>query len=161
MPINAKVNKADFTNIIERLNVLKKPIDRETAKEIGEQVVDEMRDMISKGISPIAGNGRFPRYKDTKKYPRGKKPNTPVNLYLSGEFQDSLTYSVKNSPSGFKTEIFYGGASVNDDKESGHRKGSDGTSKTSRPTIPQGTESFAERIIRIFSKIYRDRINSI
>lgn len=161
MPITTKVNKADFAKILERLNVLKSPIDRATASEIGEEVVAEMRDLISKGISPIAGNGRFPRYKDPKKYPRRQKPNTPVNLKLSGDFQEALTYSVKSSKSGFKTEIFYGGASVEDKKESGHRKGSDGTSRTSRPTIPQGSESFAERIVRIFSRIYRDRVSSI
>jgi len=37
--------------------------DKETLRIVGEGIVDEMRAMISKGISPIEGRGRFPEYK--------------------------------------------------------------------------------------------------
>lgn len=158
MPLKASISAQSIAAIARKLEELKKPIDQDTADEIGQEVVREMKDQISKGISPIKGNGRFPRYKNPDKYPKRKKPNTPVNLYLGGEFQDSLTHESKQSKSGYKTEIFYEG-SDQDDKESGHREGVHGQPK--RPTIPQGTEDFSERIRRVFSKIYRDRINSI
>lgn len=38
-------------------------LDRRVAREIGDTVVDAMLDLISKGISPIEGAGRFPEYK--------------------------------------------------------------------------------------------------
>ena len=158
MPINTKVSVKGFQNLTKMLSELRKPIDRQTADEVGRQSVDEMKDMISKGISPLNSGGRFPGYKNPSKYPKGKKPNTPVNLYLSGDFQNSLTHKVKTSEFGFDTEIFYEGRDE-DAKESGHRDGANGQPK--RPTIPQGSESFAQRVIRVFSSIYKARINKI
>lgn len=38
-------------------------IDRKDKFEVGYAIIDEMRNLISKGVSPIAENGRFPAYK--------------------------------------------------------------------------------------------------
>lgn len=62
----AKVDKRKQINDfilkeIERIN--KEGLSQRALNDIGQGVVKEMKDMISKGISPIEGRGRFPEYK--------------------------------------------------------------------------------------------------
>ncbi len=59
-------------------------------KYVGDMIVDQMKDSIAAGVSPVKGERRFEKYKDPKKYPAGVKPNLPVNLYLSGDMLEAL-----------------------------------------------------------------------
>ena len=150
-------------------------------QEIGDVIVDEMKDLISKGISPIEGKGRFPAYKwaaarkdvvDTvnrftkgqkgkdvralkseakraysNKYPFSvqnefpdKRPR-PVNLFLSGEFMESLKSKVRNG------QLFVGFFEKRSTQfEQGHREGVNGQPK--RPIIPIDDERFSTTIVR-------------
>lgn len=49
--------------LLEELNDVAKSVDRPALEAIGEGIVKEMKAMISRGISPILGAGRFPEYK--------------------------------------------------------------------------------------------------
>jgi hypothetical protein len=156
MAFVGKITGTSLDTIAKRLEGLKKPITRKDAEEVGDGVVTEMKNLITKGVSPIEGNGRFEGYKNPKKYPGKRKPKTPVNLTLSGDFLDALSYSTVQSPSGYGTKIFYQGSKENK-KEEGHREGANGQKK--RPTIPLNGETFAARIQRVFAEIYNKRIN--
>lgn len=151
-----KIKSVDLRAIQSKMEEFKKPIDRKTAESVGETVIEMMKDMISKGISPIAGESRFSPYKNPKKYPGKKKGKRPVNLKLTGEFLDSLTDKAKSSQSGYDTEIgFYD--KLSQDKEKGHREGAGGQPK--RPIIPSSTEKVAVKIEREVLKIYKERLN--
>ena len=119
MTIKAKIDGVKLAALKKKLEMLKSPITKEDASEIGKQVITEMKDQISKGISPILGQGRFPAYKNPDKYPGKRKPKRPVNLKLSGNFLYDLTYREVKSKNGYATEIFYG-SKESDLKESGH-----------------------------------------
>ena len=109
-----------------------KPIDDTTAKRVGIDVIDEMKDLISKGISPIQGDGKFPKYKNPKRYPGNRKPKSPVNLKLTGDFLNELKFRITPESFGKGTELFFG--NDQEKKESGHRDGVNGQPK--RPIMP-------------------------
>lgn len=135
-----------------------KPIDRDTAKLIGTTTIKLMRELIASGNSPIYGKGKFPKYKDPKRYPGKKKSHEPVNLYLSGDFLKSLDYKLIPDKIGFKTKVGY----FEDDqlvKEQGHRKGTNKQPK--RPTIPKGKEEYVKAIRSAVVEIYQKRINKL
>lgn len=138
---------------IARMESLRNPLTREEASKMGTRMVMVMKDLISKGISPIRGKGKFPRYKNPDKYPGDRKNHSPVNLKLSGDFLNNLLSKVVTlGPNKFAVEIGY----RDDDqaiKERGHREGANGQPK--RPTIPnpKGREQFAESIADEYRKI--------
>jgi hypothetical protein len=147
-----KVSREGIFSVNKKLESIAK-VEKETAREVGEAVVKEMLDQIGKGVSPIRGEGRFPRYKNPKKYPADQKPKSPVNLKLTGQMLDSLKFSVYSTRTGFGTEIQYSNQEAKL-KEKGHRDGANGQPK--RPTIPLKSlgETFSARIIRLIRDIY-------
>jgi len=152
--VNLEINLS--RQLEELLKNKKDVIDRATADEVGKQVVEEMKNVISSGISPIEGVGKFPQYKNPKRYPGNKKSRTPVNLSLTGAFQDALTYKSVDADSGKATEIFYKG-NKEEIKERGHREGANGQPK--RPTLPADSgQNFSARIRLIYTNLIRDRI---
>lgn len=157
--LKVKINSSQFKRFREKLEALSKPIDRATASRVGKEVVAEMRDMMSKGISTIEGEGRFPAYKNPKRYPGKQKPKTPVSLKLTGAMQRGLKYTVSASAAGFATEIYYSAEEAV--KEQGHRDGANTQPK--RPTIPLRAEGedYAQRIKKVIADIYKERLKSI
>jgi len=132
---------------------------RTDLSKLGNLVVGEMKSMISKGISPIRGEGRFPRYKFQgvpgkypatvkKKFPT--KKDRPVNLKLSGKMLKALVFKLKTGarmPT-LRIGYFVKQAIV---KESGHRDGVN--DQPMRATIPiDGKEEFAVRIQRVIDR---------
>ena len=65
---------------------------KRTKERVGNQVINDMKASLAKGISPVRGERRFPAYKDPKRYPRDLKPRRPVNLYLSGDMLAALKF---------------------------------------------------------------------
>lgn len=143
--------------------LLQSPINQETARNLGKDVVDEIRDLTAKGISSVRGgvaNNRMPGYKNPERYPGKRKSPRPVNLRLTGEMMRALTYKIAQDIAGYKTTIYYKD-DLSDKKESGHREGVNGQPK--RPTLPITAkgEDFASRIMRIINNYYRARIREI
>lgn len=132
-----------------------KPIDEKTAKRVGIDVIEEMKSLISKGISPIQGNGKFPKYKNPARYPGKRKPRSPVNLKLTGKFLNALSHRITQEDFGKGTELFF--ADKQDKKERGHREGANG--QPERPIMPSVKgEKFTKIIRDLYTELYRERI---
>lgn len=130
-----------------------KRVNLRVSKQTANLILDMMKEMISRGSSPIAGNGRFPAYKNRKKYPGKQKPATPVNLYLTGKFLSQLVAQVSpvrgNIRIGFNSK--YGKT-----LEQGHREGAKG--QPSRPIIPEENERLAKPIRAAILELYTNAV---
>lgn len=156
-------NKAVTNAIATKFkNIEKKLLPIGDAKIIGAELVTAMKQLITRGISPIKSVGRFPAYKNPKDgYPStapkkyGKK-NTPVNLTLTGDQLRDLSFQVK----GNGIEIGYSEKQAID-KEQGHRDGVNGQPK--RPTLPKTSqgEEFAQTLQNIYLRGIRKNIKNI
>lgn len=169
MPINISMNGAVVKKLMGKIENATKFFTADDAAKMGDEVVITMKEMISKGISPIREVGRFPAYKHQRvkgKYPANQQKNypdkkqRPVNLLLSGDFLNALSSRIiKSGTKGkFPVEVGYlsgkrDGVSAST-KEQGHREGVNGQPK--RPTIPQGDEQFAAKIQKIIFGAYRE-----
>jgi hypothetical protein len=147
---------------------------------IGDEVIKIMKDQISKGLSPIDGNGRFPGYKAVDGFNRAKsaargkgrkasaavkkkgypysvmhkypgKKVRPVNLLLSGRFLDALECIASNSG---VTIGFW--RKPYSDYERGHREGAN--TQPERPIIPQGDETFTRNVYQRLLDTVRQRV---
>lgn len=165
LSIKARIDTKVLANVRQKLEQIKDPMRAKDAKALGAIVIAGMKDLISKGISPIAGMGRFPAYKNPrmgypstvrKEYP--SKRNTPVNLYLSGDFIAALNAQVQTIGSAARTIVGYFD-SKEAKKEKGHREGANTQPK--RPTIPSGSETFAQRIQVEILKFTRETLDRI
>lgn len=149
--------------IKNKLDKLGRGLTRDEADTVGRNAVEKMKEMISKGLSPVRGGDtrpRFPKYLNPKRYPGKKKPASPVNLQLTGAFLKNLGYKVVQRAKGWGAEIGY------DDpeqivKEQGHREMANG--QPHRPTIPMQSEgeAFARSVedsyLRIILGAFRRR----
>jgi hypothetical protein len=164
MKFTARIDRAAAEAIQKKLADLPNALTKEDARQMGEDTVDEMKKSIAVGTSPIQGNGKFPAYKNPKKYPGGVKKRfpgkreRPVNLYLSGEFLDALISKVVKTRFGYGASVGYEGSKQNK-KEQGHREGANG--QPERPTIPQGGELFTTRIQKILRDAMLEAIDRI
>lgn len=132
-----------------------KPIDEITAKKVAIDVIKKMKSLIRRGESPIDGNGKFPKYKNPKRYPGKLKPKTPVNLKLTGKFLDSLRSRHKPNRYGIGTELYF--PAKQELKEQGHREGANG--QPERPILPSVKgEKFTKDIRDLYTELYRERI---
>ena len=153
------IDSKDLSKVIEEVNEyvakIGENISAADRMKLGASAMKEMKDLVSKGISPVLEAGRFPGYLKPEKYPgRGKnykkgKRNRPINLKLSGDFMGSLENWIGptgNPTIGFKNEL-------SKKKEEGHRKGSSKKHPeiTKRPVIPNKNENFALRITKVIS----------
>jgi hypothetical protein len=159
-----KIDTKTLQAFSEKVGKIRNPFSKDEADKLGKAVVEEMKDMISKGTSPIAGYGRFPGYLhagEKGKYPEKarrdypSKRSRPVNLYLSGDQMRSLTSKPFARGKGWGVEVGYWD-SLSKKKEEGHRVGVNG--QPSRPTIPQAGERFAQRILTICYEHLRNSI---
>lgn len=74
-----KFNPGDLANIARKISV------SDMEREFQFIIDREIKDSISKGISPIKGKRNFAKYKDKDKYPAGQKQSNKPNLNLTGE----------------------------------------------------------------------------
>lgn len=158
MPLNftARYDKAAHERLVKKLKELEHPIDRKTANDLGKKIIKEMKNMISKGISPILGHGRFDAYRGSyrdriRKYGyiknrdgKHSKKLRPVNLKLSGKFLKNLKHRVVSEKTGFGVSIGFRDK-TSYKKERGHREKAN--NQAFRPIIPQAkNEKWSARI---------------
>jgi len=109
-------------------------------KEIGDYVVDEILEAVSRGSSPVNGLGSFKRL--NKDYAKDQKGgNTTANLDLFGDMLDSLTF--KNTAKGIEVGIF---KSSEVPKADGHNNFSGKSTLPLRRFIPKDGEDFKKQI---------------
>lgn len=161
MALKAKFDSVALNTNIANLKKLQEiKFSKALAEDVGNAIIDEMKDLISKGISPIKGGGRYESYKQSyadkiksKKGVYANKGLKPVNLNLTGQFLGSLTHKVKALKNKLEISIGYNNKLARD-KEDGHRYGSN--SQKIRPTLPLGSEGFAvviqKKVIDIVNK---------
>lgn len=174
MSYTVKVNTRSVQKKFDQsLVALMKKLTKQELIEVGNEVLELVRQDTLKGVSPIKGNGRFPKYKDTSKYPGGKNSPTrrefpdkrarPVNLWLSGEFLSSLQAFTKtdwrNSTVGkLSYKLFIGFKDrLSRKKEQGHREGVNG--QPMRPIIPEKSESFSRKYLLRLKDSLASRLN--
>lgn len=167
MKFKVNLNDAAFKGVLDKLNSIREPVDSKTAKQIGEAVIETMKQVISTGSSPILGRGKFEAYRG--EYRRGiqkrgyvsqdgtkyRKSLSPVNLKVSGKFLDSLRATVRRTKGGYAAVISLSGV-LSNKKEEGHRSGHNGQAE--RPIIPQEGEKFSRLIQGVYLDIINDAI---
>lgn len=168
MPIKARIGRAQLKKFTERVNEIKNAaFRRQDAEALGKAIIAEMKDGISKGLSPIDGEGRFPAYKragekdgypNNVRYKYPDKRQRPVNLFLSGKFLNDLKFKIFQGKYGMGVEIGYY-STLSSKKEEGHAIGWNGQPK--RPTIPQGKQTFSPRIQRIILTAFKQAISRV
>ncbi|TXH08437.1 MAG: hypothetical protein E6R04_10680 [Spirochaetes bacterium] len=153
MRLKFEIDKKVLKQIEKQVESLGAGPTKAECQELGNDIIAEMKAMISKGISPIDGKGRFPAYKwqgVKGKYPATQKKlgkrDRPVNLELHGDFLDELRAKVTKDADGYGVNIGWDDPEQRA-KELGHRRGANGQPK--RPIIPIGKESFAVKIQRL------------
>lgn len=152
--------KVDLKKLQQKIKDLEAKTALQANRTIRQEFKNKFLDLISKGISPIEGNGRFPAYKNTKKYPKSvrnkfpAKRNRPINLKLSGKFLNSFQVIVKKI-----NVLEYGFFSkYGKDLESGHREGVHG--QPPRPVIPDNSESLVKSLETLILKTYKDAVDA-
>lgn len=118
-------------------------------------VIAEMRRFIRIGTSPVLSARRFDAYKDKKKYPADKKNSRPVNLELSGDMLNAITYKVLKH--GVRVGIW---DSDQRKKANTHLQGLNGVPQRKFLPIEEGDE-FIVSIHRIIKDLYAQKLSAI
>ena len=154
--IKAKINMSKLKSDLQRemkteTRLAMQKVSPSDRTKIGQALIDIMKEQIAKGMSPIQGWGRFPKYKWVGKalahlkYPasvRHKFPgkrDTPVNLSLSGKFLKAL--KPRATTTGVEVGFF---DSKYSKYEQGHREGAN--DQPERPIIPINEEAFTRNV---------------
>lgn len=150
--------KVKITARFQILELIDRFIDGSTANAIGRAIVDEAKTMISEGVSPVRGHGRFERYKDRKKYPGKLKSARPVNLNLTGEMLKGYSFRPVLSNQSLLVGMVKGSVGRKDIAEF-HNAGTEHMAM--RRFIPQDDEEFAVRIMRKIRDLYGERLRKL
>lgn len=146
-----KALKKDFDRVVGRIT-------RADYRRAGDAVVRAMLTDVARGQSPIRGNRAFKGYINPTKYPGNRKPRTPVNLRLTGDFLDNLEVRLRRGARNPTLRIgFFRKKQIL--KELGHREGAGGQPK--RPIIPDDKkgERFNVKISKILDRLIQDIAN--
>ncbi len=98
---------------IDAKKILADVMDYKTLEYLGDYVVTAVKANTEKGISSVeGGDRRFAPYasqrnKDPNGYPGKLKPKRPVNLHLSGEMLNSLTFKAQVNGSERSVKIYF------------------------------------------------------
>lgn len=158
MTLKAKFDSAALKqNAVELKKLQEIAFTSRLASDVGSTIVNQVKDEISKGISPVKGAGRFAGYKESYqeaiRSQRGQfsgKGTRPVNLKLSGDFINSLGFKSKGLKNKIEVSLnFYG----EQDKETWLR--SNPNHAAPRKALPRGSESFNVSI----QKTIKDVVN--
>jgi hypothetical protein len=157
-----KFDTQRFERLIRKLEAITKNfIDGATAEKLGAACIYEMKRLITVGKSPIKGTGKFPPYKNKKKYPGDRKPGTPVNLKLSGDFLNSLRSKMVSNPKGINSVKIYFDSEESVNKELGHRQGANGQPKRPIMLDQKAGEKLDAKINATLVRILKGRLKEL
>jgi len=151
MAVKVKVTAPQFKSIGSKLSS-----DR-VQGIIANEVIKLMKQFIAIGTSPVLGERRFTAYKDKTKYPGDKKNSKPVNLFLSGDMLDAITYRVLKS--GVKIGIFDSDERA---KATTHIRGLNGVPQRKFLPVDDGDKfivSIQRSIRTLYARLISDIIN--
>ena len=153
--VNSKIDLSEFT---KKIQTVSSRIPANEGQKMANAAVDQMKDLITSGNSPIKGYGKFPPYKDPAKYPGGRKSATPVNLILSGKFLSALKGQFRRQGENAGLTIGYTTEYARK-LESGHREGVNEQPK--RPTIPESNEEFVPAIKNALVEKFKELLTKV
>ena len=105
---------------------------KDAAPTIGPRIKEMIIDHAVRGVSPVQGQGKFKKYKNTSKYPGKLKAKSPVNLILSGEMLEAISYAFD----GKRLKIFQGGDLDIQTRSKAHNYGAPEINLARRPFLP-------------------------
>jgi uncharacterized protein (DUF1330 family) len=152
--------KGSFVNAVK--NVINQAKRKFNDSDTWEPLVDDIREQITKGISPVAGGGRFKKYSDS--YRKAIKARTeqtafkggkvsPVDMTLSGEMMESLTAKKKTNTVVIEFE---------DKKAVYHNNQGAGKSKVIRRLLPdQNGEKFNRKLLQTMRETVAEILRKI
>jgi hypothetical protein len=143
---NLQIKNALSKKLKDKVNV--KKIKNKDLKDAGKDGVSIIKKLVSKGISPIKGEQRYPGYKKPDSYPGDRKKRRPVNLKLSGKFLKQLVFKTRTGRNASIRIGFF--RDYGKTLEQGHREGANTQPK--RPIIPTGDQEFKPQIINAIKK---------
>ena len=149
MTVKVTVNLKGIENITNTIN------SKSTHRKAARLLIKDVVDTIKKGISPVLGERKFQRYKDTEKYPAGRKPNRPVNLTLSGDMLKALKFKLTSR----SFAIGWTADNVEKKKASNHNTGDTVPERRLLPT--KKGERFNVSITRKLRNFYANAISDI
>lgn len=142
MPIKIKTNLKTLRKLTD--DVRKKFKEELTTGEIGKELINTVRNLIEKGISPVEGDGRYKRYSDSyrtnikKGYIKEKAKVSPVTLKKTGKMLDSMRFIIKRGSTYLEFQ---------DEKAPYHQKGNKKLPQRKLLPTKRG-EKFSPRILR-------------
>ncbi len=149
--------KIKVTTRFQILELIDGFVNNTTANAIGKTVVDEAKQNISEGLSPVRGYGRFERYKDRTRYPGKLKPARPVNLELSGDMLKGYDYRITTDDT---IEVgMVGGSAFDKEKAQYHNDGTPNMAQ--RKLVPGDGEEWSVSIMRSIRDLYGKRLEEI
>ena len=149
-----KVTKAKATGqeTSATIDLEVKNLSSKTKIEVGEFLLEQMLDSVSKRESPVTGKtfqGLSPKY---KKFKKDAGLGTAANLEFSGDMLDALSYV--ETDKGIRIGVFGSEAK----KADGHNNISGKSSLPPRTFIPKEGESFTNTIVKEVNAIISDSI---
>lgn len=142
----------------EILSLIDKFVDNATANTLGETIVEEAKDNIASGLSPVRGYGRFERYKNRKKYPGDLKSARPVNLNLTGAMLRAFGYRIGREKDTIEVGMIRGSAS-DLAKAKAHQEGTEHMAQ--RRMVPGEGEEWTVSIMRKIRNVYSKRLANL
>ncbi len=140
-------------------------MDSTTADQLGQTVKDAIIKSCLAGLSPVKGFGRFEGYKNASSggYPRNVmkdfpgKTVRPVNLWLTGDMLESLTWERK----GDTVSVFIPENTHASLKAETHNEGTQSHVPVRKFLPTAEGEEFTESIQRLIFEIMRQRVETI
>lgn len=150
----AEVQRRMKEKALNKIKKLQQSVTQQIPSKVGRPLIDQIIDTVQRGYSPVAGQGRFPAYKNPKKYPGNRKPPTPVNLTLSGRFLNDLDATQPSfSEASQRHKIKIGFTSdYGKTLEKGHTDPE--TGQPHRQVIPNKGESFNAKLLKFAKDLY-------
>ncbi len=169
--------KVKVTVKFDIINELKLFFNPDVTRKVGKTTIKEMKKMITRGVSPIKGRGRFPAYaiqrgtlREKRQgippgsgYPDGidGKNRRPINLTLSGDMLDALSFKEINNKS-IDVGFLRGTSQDILDRAKTHQKGDSTRNIPQRRFIPAAEgEDFKITIRRAINKIFENRLSKL
>jgi hypothetical protein len=152
MTVEVKVTASGFEEIKRRMG------SQAVGRRVAKLIIDEMKKSLSRGVSPVRGVRRFPRYKDPMNYPGDQKSRLPVNLKLSGDMLDSLAPVFRGS----RMWIEIGKDQT--DKASAHQEGTPHMAARRFMPTNEGEEftvTIQRSVRNLYARILSDIISSV
>lgn len=151
----------EWTNRLPDL--LRSASTRELQNELNKVIQADILPLIDKGLSPVAQQRTFTKYKNPKKYPGDSKPSNKPNLRSAGKYADTEHMLDHYKAKAYSTGGLSGSMGIHRDASqrakmlAGVHNSGDNKNVPMRPFIPKQAsgESYTAKITNSIRKAFR------